>query len=797
MSGLILTIIIFFIPNIVYAYEKTYDVNEKRTGYHMEISNSWICKHDEKKSSTIECNCSGLNVDDITIDHSIQVQCADGAPDLQITKRWNEVKMDYTGIIGLNPVGHYLEISNIGNGNEANKFGFTASAPWNKEGNEQDVGRWGYAYFGIEFSYCPITKMYYFVGTYHTWYGTLNGTAGTIGHNIYPYSHLVTLYNIVPNTYTIQYNAGQGYGSMQDQTVAYDTELNLEANTFSAPAGKHFTGWKDQNGNTYTDRQSVQNLTDEQNGFVILTAQYTGNIYTIEYNSNGGFGTVDVQTFLYDDSIQQVQILQKNTFTKVKFIPGDWCTTADGTGVSFSSAGKAFTEQLIKEANGTVITLYSKWQPNTYCIRYKYDNSSDGNEVIQSVDRDVRFNLRHIGDLGFAVKKIASDYISDSGFKFLMWNSNHTYSGENYYNMASVKNLAEAGQTFTLYGRWYADVFYNYNFNDAYEHSVYQNVIESESFTTKGASIFTAPPGYTLAAWNTNKEGTGIDFDTDKKYDKSCYTVLGVRNGKANLYAQWNPITYTIQFDSNGGAGRMDDVMLTYDAAATLPACGFKAPAGKQFAGWKSEDGKQYVNQESVINLATIQGTVIKLAAQWQDTSYTIEYNGNGAAGLMDAQIFPCGVSAKLHKNLFKKYYHEFAGWNTKPDGTGTKYGDEVEVRDMVPAGNTMILYAQWNPIVYEKGQFLLIKAVSSMNGKKQYHLISPYLDKLSPDVKLEIRTADERFKRMDFIEYRVSKKEDISTYKKDLKEKGKKYVISHMEDYYRDYDDEVNERGW
>lgn len=55
------------------------------------------------------------------------------------------------------------------------------------------------------------------------------------------------------------------------------------------------------------------------------------------------------------------------------------------------------------------------------------------------------------------------------------------------------------------------------------------------------------------------------------------------------LYAQWTPITYTVRFDGNGAtSGTMDDLAVTYDAEATLPARRY-AKANKTFTGWNTK----------------------------------------------------------------------------------------------------------------------------------------------------------------------------------------------------------------
>lgn len=102
------------------------------------------------------------------------------------------------------------------------------------------------------------------------------------------------------------------------------------------------------------------------------------------------------------------------------------------------------------------------------------------------------------------------------------------------------------------------------------------------------------------------------------------------------LYAQWTPITYTVRFDGNGAtSGTMDDLAVTYDAEATLPARRY-AKANKTFTGWntkKDGSGASYGDKAAIRNLASVQDEVIVLYAQWADAMTVLPDTGGQAAG--------------------------------------------------------------------------------------------------------------------------------------------------------------------
>ena len=54
--------------------------------------------------------------------------------------------------------------------------------------------------------------------------------------------------------------------------------------------------------------------------------------------------------------------------------------------------------------------------------------------------------------------------------------------------------------------------------------------------------------------------------------------------------------------------------------------------------------------------------------------TYTITYNANGGEGTMEGTSEKSGRQVTIKENEFTKVGYSFESWNTKSDGTGTKY---------------------------------------------------------------------------------------------------------------------------
>lgn len=139
----------------------------------------------------------------------------------------------------------------------------------------------------------PTRTGYTFLG----WAEPKNATAATyLAGQIYPYENDVTLYAVwKANTYTVAYNANGGAGTMLSSSHTYDTAKALSANTF-ARTGYTFLGWSTSPAATtatYTDKQSVKNLTATNGATVTLYAVWEKIVPATVYGDANGDGMID------------------------------------------------------------------------------------------------------------------------------------------------------------------------------------------------------------------------------------------------------------------------------------------------------------------------------------------------------------------------------------------------------------------------------------------------------------------------------------------------------------------------
>lgn len=129
--------------------------------------------------------------------------------------------------------------------------------------------------------------------------------------------------------------------------------------------GETFEGWFTESvGGKKVEWDHMPDLTpnEQNNGSCDLFAHWTRNTYTVEYNPNGGAGTMASTKFYYGES----HALRKNTFTKYGHEFIGWATSSSG-GVVYADEAKV--PDLTKENNAT-IKLFAVWKACVYDIVY-------------------------------------------------------------------------------------------------------------------------------------------------------------------------------------------------------------------------------------------------------------------------------------------------------------------------------------------------------------------------------------------------------------------------------------------
>lgn len=202
---------------------------------------------------------------------------------------------------------------------------------------------------------------------------------------------------------------------------------------------------------------------------------------------------------------------------------------------------------------------------------------------------------------------------------------------------------------------------------------------------------------YVFTGWNTKEDGTGTHYD-NKGIISNAKKQSGVT---LVLYAQWEPIAYTITYHLAGGPNNALNTKTSYtadDRTFTIEAPEReKWPVGYQFGGWYTEN--TYKNKISIVKKGS--GGDLNLYAKWIPYTYTVSFDGNGAtSGSVGDETFSYGVSKAIAANKFKRTGYVFLGWAVSPDAADPEYTDKEMVSDLIVRRNnisgSLTLYAVW-----------------------------------------------------------------------------------------------------
>lgn len=379
-----------------------------------------------------------------------------------------------------------------------------------------------------------------------------------------------------PVNYTISYNANGG--SLSGQKTSY----NIETATFTLPTptrtGYTFTGWTGSNG---TAAQKSVTIAKGSTGNKSYTANWTPTNWTVKYNANGGTGTMDTDTATYNENY----VAKANQFTRIGYEFAGWTENADGNGSNWTSwIGKPWKWTYTKN-----ITLYAQWKVKTYTNQISHwaegfkhrEGNNDNKNALKLKDAYFAASYKSdiIMDSAKAVKIPNGYYLRELGTSEV----DGIFKG---YSIGLKLTQKPAPMWFEYY---YAPISYSitYNLNGGTNNSANPSTYN----VLYGVSL-KAPTraGYTFTGWydESGNKVTGINEGRNATFSSAddLYAKLATRTtGNRTLTAKWEPISWTVKYDANGGSGTMADTIHQFYCDDPIRHNQFTRP-GWTMIGW-------------------------------------------------------------------------------------------------------------------------------------------------------------------------------------------------------------------
>lgn len=466
------------------------------------------------------------------------------------------------------------------------------------------------------------------------------------------------------NSYKVRFNSNDGTGTMSDQSFVYDTEQELNENSFTRN-GYSFGGWSTtKNGGTaHADKASVKNLTTEADGIVTLYAVWNAIEQTITFDVNGG----DVSTA--PDKIKQgtgttVDLSGIEAPTKSGYTFKHWYKQGDADKTDVGASFKM-------PAGG--LTLVADWEANSYEVTFDI-NGGESTSQPDAISED----MDTVVDL--SVVKVPKK----TGYTFKHWYKQGDPTKADVGN--SIKMPVNG---ITLVAEWEAN-----SYKVAFDSNGGEGTMAAQSFKYDTAQNLTANSftrdGYSFQGWAVSKTDA-------KKYDNN-QSVKNLTTEKAvtvTLYAVWQAEEQTISFDVNGGASdsKPTDIKKVTDATVDLSSVEAPKKTGYTFKHWYKQGDTGKADVGSSVKMPA---GGLTLVAEWEANSYKVAFDSNGGKGTMTAQNFKYDTAQSLTSNSFTRDGYSFQGWSTNKTGAYI-YLDGAPVNNLTATQNdTVTLYAIW-----------------------------------------------------------------------------------------------------
>lgn len=490
-----------------------------------------------------------------------------------------------------------------------------------------------------------------------------------------------------PKTFTINYYANGGVGTMAPKNVVYGNDVPLDPVGFTRN-GYTFNGWAISTSSDIVYGNQATIFKEEAYKEVIdLYAKWIRDDLkygTLELDGNGGYiNGVAVYKRYYekDEQINDVTKYRKGY---------DFENWLDNT-----SAVVAYPT--ICDFNNT-LTLTADWSQLTNKVRYHANNGTGAyfdDDVLASV---TNYSAKPLVDLGWT-------------------KANYTFSGWAFRSDDTIAVYGDAGNIgsinktkLDLYAVW-TGVPYTITLHNFDPTAAGASIDKVDSFTygknKKIAEIVNkeytvGTTRYLFSGWTSVPAGNFVEYFDTHNADIVYESEGGTANVNIDLYAIWIKKTDAVYmtFDGNGGTINGEEkltVTLASNSNIPYPSGRIMYKKGEVHNGWLDTDRLTPYSQV-VVNFTGSK----TIYASWTTAgaTYTLKYTAfdiDATSPVMGDETKDCGTTFNLTENAYKRLGYGFIGWDTKEDADVVVYTDKESVSNLGDAGETVTLWAVWS----------------------------------------------------------------------------------------------------
>jgi uncharacterized protein (TIGR02145 family)/uncharacterized repeat protein (TIGR02543 family) len=456
-------------------------------------------------------------------------------------------------------------------------------------------------------------------------------------------------------SYTITYVTGGGAVSPASGETVLGTG-KLASLPTPAKTGYEFDGWfTEEAGGARVDAGYAFSASCE------IYARWDIRVYAVAWNADGGNPVPAQKSFTYIDGIAAPALMTKFGYT----FKGWYVDPSFETAAEFP----------IRDVTSDTVKLYAKWEINTYGVTWYTNGGIPLLPMVSVVNHGAAVSAPPVA-------------VTKEGYLFDGW----------YRDPETAVEEVDLPMTVTsdvaLYAKWVQVYTVTFDPNGG-------TVDKTSGVTNANGRLASLPTparsGYTFEGWYTVSTATGGDR----------VTATTVFDKNATVYARWNPVLYTVYFNSNHRCVTPSQTSVTVGANGTIPSVpSAPAPIAPCLDGIGRDESRNYVNDVfegwymspayippnggERVTTSTVFTASATVYAQWTHPD-TITFNANGgtvspAAGATGRG----GMLASLPTPARNGY--AFDGWYTA-------LTDGIEVTANWTFSGNATIYAQWSPV--------------------------------------------------------------------------------------------------
>ena len=576
----------------------------------------------------------------------------------------------------------------------------------------------------------PVRNGYTFLG----WGVSKTSTSPTYQPGEWYYSNISRTFYAVwqknaPTSYTVSYDANGGSGAPGSQTKTENVTLTLSP-VSPRRTGYTFKGWATnkfmpgaqyQPGGRYTANASVtlyalwdcaHTTTEKQwstgcawkivcktcgatissgtthGPFSYGAWEYysTGQHKRVKECNYGDYSTTEYASHRATTRYEQYSASQHKRYS--------YCADCNSTVGSMSYEGHTFTGST---SNGQVISIcslcgYTKTTAQTFTVSYNANGGSNA-PASQTKVHGVTLTLSSTIPYRF-------------NYEFLGWSASSSATTATYTAGGSYTGNVSV----TLFAVWrYKPATYTVSYDANGGTGAPGRQSKTYGVTLTLTTIQPTRRNYLFLGWSKDRNATSASYTAGGNFTD---------NSDVTLYAVWryDPETYTVRYDANGGTGAPASQTKTYGVPLTLSAVK-PTRAGYEFLGWATSRnattseyalGERYTDEESVTFYAV-----------WRyiPQTYEVKYDANGGGNTPASQTKTEDVTLILTSTIPTRYGYTFRGWATTSTATTADY----QSGGSYTANESVTLYAVWEINTYTVS-FDANGGTNAPNSQKKTH---------------------------------------------------------------------------